>query len=219
MRSLFFKKNKSLLGLVLLILPSSIYAVEVDSFGPNFFKLNKESHVFHFDRKKEENYLKAVMWKQYQKSHVDTSFYSPGKITYAKNAETIELLEKETYATKRGTASRYYEEGGVGYAFMDKEIPTHSLTMYRIKVLTGEAAGKEGWIYKSSLGPRTRKPQRQNKSESMSKTGNFIVRLKSGKIIVSPLYQEEDGVVTIKKAGKIVSYPKSEILSIKNLGG
>ena len=141
------------------------------------------------------------------------------KITYAKNAETIELLEKETYATKRGTASRYYEEGGVGYAFMDKEIPTHSLTMYRIKVLTGEAAGKEGWIYKSSLGPRTRKPQRQNKSESMSKTGNFIVRLKSGKIIVSPLYQEEDGVVTIKKAGKIVSYPKSEILSIKNLGG
>lgn len=215
MRTPFFKNKKILLGLVLLFFPTSIFAAEVDSFGPNFFKLNKKSHVYHFDRKKDESYLKASMWKEYKKSRVDTSLYSPGKITWSKEGDTVELLEKETYATKRGTASRYYEEGGVGYAVMEKGIPTHSLTMYRVKVLTGEATGKEGWIYETSLGSRTRKPRN---SESISQTGNFIVKLKSGKIIISPIYQEEDGVVTIKKAGKTVSYPKSEILSIKSLG-
>lgn len=89
--------------------------------------------------------------------------------------------------------------------------------MYRVKVLTGKAAGKEGWIYETSLGSRTRKPRKQSNSESVSKTGNFIVKLKSGKIIVSPIYQEEDGIVTVKKAGKTVSFPNSDIRSIKNL--
>ncbi|QPJ62214.1 MAG: hypothetical protein G3M70_10165 [Candidatus Nitronauta litoralis] len=196
-----------------------------------YFKLKKGTGLFHYDREKQENWLKGAMWKQYKKIPLSVSNYARESYTYLKDVETVELIKKESFTQKRGTANNYYEEGGVGYVQLPDDIPEHNLTMYRVKVLTGEAVGKEGWVYEDYLGSKTGKPGYQPKSSSgetasaaskprsaSSRKGSlFLVKLKSGKTIVSKVYKELNDTVTLMKGAKTLTLPKEEIASVKTL--
>ncbi len=212
-------------------LASEIQAFENRSSGPNYFKLNKGTGMFHYDRSKDESRLKGAMWREYKKIPISRSDYTAKSLTFLQNAETAEVLKKETFTTKRGSVKSYYEEGGVGYAQLPEKMPEHTLTMYKVKILTGKSEGKEGWVYKDSMGPRTKKPKYQSKiniddtkpvtqqpkAKASRKGSLFLVKLKSGQTIVSKVYKEINDTVTLMKGGKTINYPKSEIASIKTL--
>lgn len=238
----FFVLNRNarfgifLLALVLLLagFSSTTPLSKAKSATSGYYKLKKETGVFHYDKNKEENYLKGVMWKQYQKVPISPSSYAMEKVTFLRDAETVVVVDEETFTTQRDSATGYYEEGGVGYALVPDELEEHRLTMYKVKVLTGDAAGKEGWVFEAHLGARTVKPRDSARSvsgkpeegdaasttspSSPPRKGLFIVRLKSGKTITSKYYKEMNGTVTLMQGGRILKFPKSEITSVKDIG-
>ncbi len=233
MRTEFFSKGRiaGTVWLVLLVvgLPHQSRAVEISAYGPNFFQLEKETYLFHYDWtiEQEKNWLKGAMWYQYKKTPPSYAKYNPKRYSYLQDAEIVELLEKATYTTKRTTLTGAYEEGGLMYVPLPHDgIPEHTLTMYRVKALTGKAAGKEGWIYETRIGSRVDKPENlpatevdEAKGKSPNKkTARYMVKLKSGKRIVTRFYKEAEGTVTLKKGGKTLNYPKSEIASVQKLG-